>query len=141
MSNSNRFRYIGEAFFLCPIIFSNDDRNKFPKVMAYWLSQGVISHVVRDKFTSDGKGWQRGVQVPQIIDRAIMRKGEILDAAGRIEAETIQRYWNCKVVPKGAGELIGAWLDLVEDEYLTNVNGYSNADLKEHLGVLRSAFE
>lgn len=129
MGNDERYKYIGEAFFLCPCVFGDDHKRKFLPVLAYWLSQGIVTHVVRDKFTSSGKSDVDGVYVRQVIRRAVKRKHHIIKAAESLSDETIEQFWERSVPDKSLR--INIWLEMVASEYKGN---------KSHIDVLRKEY-
>lgn len=118
MEPERRYDLIGEAFFLCPIVFGPaNDRTKFMHPMGYWLTQRCMAHVVRDKFTSGGRVKVGDLEVPQIIHRAgFDRRENILRASRIVTDEQIVQYWNIHTAP-ARDERISAWLQLVRQYF------------------------
>ena len=119
LDNATKHRLIGEAFFLCPVVFGDDMRRKYATPMAYWLSQGFASQVIRDKFTSSGTRMIDGVYVPQIIARAIRHKNDILRAADSVDDELILQFWRVGE-PPDQDDRIKQWLKHVWRYYSGN---------------------
>lgn len=119
MGKPARYQLIGEAFFLCPVVFGPNQRRKYAAPMAYWLSQGYAAQVVRDKFTSSGKEKIMGVEVPQIITRAKRHKSNIEKAATELDDELIMQFWGTDKPPQ---DRIGEWLQQVQGYYTGSAN-------------------
>ena len=127
-------RLIGEAFLLCPNVFSKSRRYKYEGVMAYWLSHGYLSHSLRDHFTAGGKMQMGDHIVPQIFIRARDHKDDILRAGQTLDEDTIKHFWKAKSLPPRS-EIIREWLFFVSHHYR---GLYKHVDMLENiLGVRR----
>lgn len=132
LNRKDGYKLVGEAFFLCPLVFgASSNHTKFTAVLAYWLSQGIVSQVVRDKFTSGGKEEIHGVMTPQIIARALKRKEQIIQATKDADDELICHFWGVDTPPL-LEERLSRWLDEVEK--------HSDDENKKHIPLLRKEF-
>ena len=124
MPDDERYKLIGEAFFLCPVIFGTDGKTKYMAPFSYWLSQGAVSRATRDKFTSSGRRKiLNGVSVPQVIYRAaVSRNHDIRKAAENVDDDMIKQFWKVEKLPKRKDRL-SAWLMQVRKEYKGPVEG------------------
>lgn len=123
---------VGETFFLCPMVFGNSRKWKYFQPTAYWLSQGYVSHSVRDKFSAGGKVKIGLVSdIPQIIKKAMNHKKQIFRAARNVDADLIQRFWEIPMAPP-PGQRLDDWFLRVRRHY----RGPS-----EHMNLLASDFE
>ena len=119
MEDSERYKLIGEAFFLCPMVFGpSSDPKKFGYPMAYWLTQGCMSQVVRDKFSSGGRMKIGGVKVSQIVYRAgISRRDDIVRASHNVSDEQILEFWGV-ATPPPRKDRISEWLEQVQAHFV-----------------------
>ena len=97
LDNYERYKVIGEALFLCPVIFGNEQKYKYSAPLAYWLSLGLVAQVVRDKFTSSGKK-------------------EIIDASNNVDTDLIKEFWQKEEIPSDK-TLINQWFDEIKIHY------------------------
>ena len=113
-----RYKLIGEAFFLCPVVFGpRSDPKKYGHPMAYWLTQGCMAQVVRDKFTSGGRAILDGVDVPQIVYRAgVTRRDDIIRASETVTDKQIMEFWDV-VNPPPRSDRVDEWLQQVRDHF------------------------
>ena len=129
-NDAEAHKLTGEAFFLCPQVFGDDNKRKYAAVVAYWLSQGIVSQVVRDKFSSGGRKNIGSVEVTQVLYRsAVKRKQNILDAADSVDDEVICQFWGVDTPPPH-DKRIQHWLLLVRQFYKgnqTELQAFENA--------------
>ncbi len=117
LNDEERYKLIAEAFFLCPCVFGEDSRHKFTPVVAYFLSQGVVSQVIRDKFSSGGRNYINGIEVAQMLYRAGVRhKDEIINASSYLDDELICQFWEIKNPPSNDNR-IKEWLFQIRKHY------------------------
>ena len=127
MDDPTKHQLIGEAFFLCPVVFGPSQRPKVCGTHGLLAIAGIRCQVVRDKFTSSGKKKVMGVEVPQIIKRAERHKLNILAAADSLDDELIMQFCGTDEPPQ---DRIGEWLLQVRRHYTG-----ASADMKV-LGLL-----
>ena len=115
LSKEEKEKLIGECYFLCPEVFSNSN-DKFESVATYMLSKRIISHNVRDYFTSGGKVDMLGARFPQIAYKACTHMPNIINAINCIDDDLLSIFWK-ESPPSLPQDRFEKWLEKVKKEY------------------------
>jgi hypothetical protein len=130
LSADSKREYKTRAMILFPEIFSEDRYNKYRRLSAWLVNEGIVCRNLRDGFTAGGRdvislGGTNYPDIPRIIVNMFESLNEIRSFIDSIEIEFLNNFWVGKITNKFAH-----WVNLVEENTM-----YMNLpfNLRDHL--------